>query len=412
MIPSEPEVAIVGAGPAGAAAARALAAAGINDVVVLEREPVPGGIPRFCDHPTFGIREFGRLLTGPQYAERLVPFFAGATLACRTTVERIGTDLELDLSTPDGLQVIRPRRLLLATGIRETPRSARLVSGDRPSGVLTTGALQRILHSSYRPAFRSAVVIGSELVSFSALLTLRKLGIRPVAMIEEHLRITARKPGDLVARVLLGVPVLTSMRLLSINAVPDDPAKLASVTVAGPFGDRRDIACDCVVFTGHFVPEASLVSALSCQLVDRRTRGPAVDQNWLTRHPRIFAAGNVLRPVETAGWVFAEGRAAGNAIAADIHGRLDSAARRISIELRGPLRYVVPSALSAIANGQQGQLQVRVAQECRGSILLRINGEVCWRSRLHTFLPERRLLVPVPTGSVVHAIELSLEAAA
>ena len=55
--------------------------------------------------------------------------------------------------------------------------------------------------------FERPVIIGSELVSFSALLTCRHLGIRPVAMIEEnsahlgakarrsHRQICLRRPG-------------------------------------------------------------------------------------------------------------------------------------------------------------------------------------------------------------------------
>ncbi|MGB4909954.1 MAG: FAD-dependent oxidoreductase, partial [Tabrizicola sp.] len=64
---ADPEVLVVGGGPAGLAAATDLARAG-RRVTVLEREAEAGGIPRHCGHYPFGMREFHRLLRGPDYA--------------------------------------------------------------------------------------------------------------------------------------------------------------------------------------------------------------------------------------------------------------------------------------------------------------------------------------------------------
>ena len=83
----DPEVLVVGGGPAGLAAATDLARAG-RRVTVLEREAEAGGIPRHCGHYPFGIREFRRLLRGPDYAARLrtAALAAGVTIRSRTTV--------------------------------------------------------------------------------------------------------------------------------------------------------------------------------------------------------------------------------------------------------------------------------------------------------------------------------------
>ncbi|MDO1994571.1 NAD(P)-binding protein, partial [Escherichia coli] len=54
-----------GAGPAGLAAAIERRRQGVARVCVLERAGEAGGIPRHCAHPPFGLREHGRLLTGP-----------------------------------------------------------------------------------------------------------------------------------------------------------------------------------------------------------------------------------------------------------------------------------------------------------------------------------------------------------
>lgn len=64
------DVLIVGAGPAGLAAALELKKLGIQDVVVVERESEAGGIPRLCGHTGFGLRDLHRITTGPNYAHR------------------------------------------------------------------------------------------------------------------------------------------------------------------------------------------------------------------------------------------------------------------------------------------------------------------------------------------------------
>src|SRR5262249_13636195 len=117
----------------------------------------------------------------------------------------------------NGAHVVIGRCVLLATGIRETPRSARLVSGTRPWGVMTTGALQQFAYLANTKPFARAVIVGTELVSFSALLTARHAGIEIVAMLEEGERITARKPGDWIARHVFDVPVLTRAKLTAIR---------------------------------------------------------------------------------------------------------------------------------------------------------------------------------------------------
>ncbi len=193
---------IVGAGPAGLAAASALRGAGAADVVLLERAAEPGGIPRYCGHTGFGIGDFRRLMRGPEYARAMAAQLSGVTVRTNTTVLGIEPKGVLRLSTPDGVDTIAARAILLATGTRETPRAARLVSGARPWGVTTTGAFQEIVYTGGRPPFVQPVIVGAEWVGFSNLLTARHAGVRPVAIIEEGARARVRGPaGVIVAHV-------------------------------------------------------------------------------------------------------------------------------------------------------------------------------------------------------------------
>ena len=64
------DVLVIGAGPAGLAAAIAVREAGIQSLLVIDREKEPGGILRQCIHNGFGLHRFQEELTGPEYAQR------------------------------------------------------------------------------------------------------------------------------------------------------------------------------------------------------------------------------------------------------------------------------------------------------------------------------------------------------
>ena len=145
------DVLIVGAGPAGLAAALELKKLGVKDIRVAERESEAGGIPRMCGHIGFGLTDLHRVMTGPNYAHkyRELAEKAGIKIHTNTTITSLTPAISrgergyaaLNFTSPDGLGTIEAKSVLLATGVRERPRAARLVPGHRPQGVFTTGSL-------------------------------------------------------------------------------------------------------------------------------------------------------------------------------------------------------------------------------------------------------------------------------
>ena len=386
------DVAIIGSGPAGIAAALALRARGVGRVVILEREREPGGVPRHCAHPPYGLREFGRIMTGPAYARRLVGLARAAGVEIRTlnTVVHLLPGGRLELTTPDGRQGLRARRVVIATGARETPRSARLIGGDRPLGVINTGALQNAIHLHGMLPFRRPVVVGTELVSLSAIATCRAHGIRPVAVIDANSRPTARWPLSLFPR-LAGIPLYLGRAVTAIHGT----TQVESVSVAGLRADSlREIACDGVLLTGLFLPEAALVRA-SHLVLDKASQGPAIDQFGRCSDPSYFAAGNILRAVETAGWSFREGRRIGGAVADDLAGQFPAAERQAEIVCGVGVKLVVPQRF-VTPRGPAGtdHLEVRVTAAVRGKLRLLADDCVVFERNLSA-RPERRILIPL-----------------
>lgn len=386
------DVAVIGGGPAGLAAATALKAAGVVRVVVLDREAEAGGIPRHCGHIPFGMREFTRILKGPDYASRLVERAQahGVEIHTRATVIEALPGGELSVSTPDGSGRIYARRVIYATGVRETPRSARLISGARVGGVLNTGALQAMVYLNGHRPFSRPVILGSELVAFSSLLTCAHAAIRPVAMLESGKKAIARWPVPLLAK-LKRVPVLTSATLLSIEG----KGKVESVRVRMADGKEREIDCDGVILTGTFTPEAALARNGHLE-VDPATGGPRVDQWGRCSDPAYFATGNLLRPVETAGWSWAEGRRTAIWVDKDLKGRLPSPKHSVPIELRDPrLKYAMPQRLEHPDDGSgMSAVQLRVREAVSGRLTAFGNGVPLYRRNLNSG-PERRILVPL-----------------
>lgn len=393
-------VTIIGAGPAGLSAARALSESGLRDVLVLERNPEAGGLPRFANHIGWGMLDFHRVWTGPTYARRLVEAARGAEIRTNHSVVAVHENGVLEVNSPHGTRLIESKAVLIATGIREKPRSARLISGSRPWGVVSTGAFQDMVFRGGMRPFRNPVVIGTELVSFSALLTARHAGIRPLAMIEAGDRISARRPGDIVARFLLGVPVRTRTRLVRIEGLD----RVTGVVVEHD-GVEETIACDGVILTGQFVPEAALLRA-GAFAVDPATGGPVIDNAWRCSDPSYFAAGNILRPVEHSGAAALEGRLAAAAILKALAGELPEPGRMITVKAGAGLRYVYPQRL--LPGSAPVTLFARAERSCSGTLRVK-SGDRDLLARQLTVLPERRLTLSLPAEACRPGEELSVE---
>lgn len=398
---SRSDVIVIGGGPSGVAAATALRQAGIGKVTILERERHLGGATLHCSHSPFGMREFGRVYLGASYGRRLEREVAKHDIDVRYghSVAQLGEDGDLLVSSDDGLQTLSARRVLVTTGVRETTRAARLVSGDRPVGVLTTGTLQSYVAFHKLMPFRRPVIVGSELVTLSAIWTCLGHGARPVAVLEPRAQALVRAPLDWFPG-LMGIPFHRDAEIVDIVG----QGRVERVKIRRR-GRIETIDCDGVLFTGQFVPEASLFMT-SGLAMDWGSAGPAVDQSGRCENPVYFAAGNVLRAVETGGWAFREGRSVGMALAADLSAAPPSGSP-VRVTHDKPVKLVVPNLIRSGASlpGGLKDFQLRFKRLARGTLSLDVDGREVWRHHA-TWRPESRIMVPRPeavaTAGSVH----------
>lgn len=409
-LPAQCDVAIVGGGPSGLAAATELKKLGVESVVVLEREAEAGGIPRHCGHSPFGMREFKRIYNGRQYTQRLSKraIDSGVVLSLNTSVIALQKDGKLSISTPSGSETLHAKRVIICTGIRETPRATRLISGQRPLGVMTTGALQSMIYLKGKAPFKRPLVIGSELVSFSALLSCRHAGMKPVAMIETGARITAKFGMQFLARGL-GVPIHYHTQLVSI--LGKHKVTGAQIETAG---DTKTLECDGVIFTGKFVAESSLLR-MSHLEIEPVSGNPIIDQFGRCSDPHYFATGNMTHPIETAGYCWRNGVQTAKQVYASLRGELDHYDQHVNISLANPaIKYVVPQMLAIPSSGQTqygvSALQIRLNLATKGRLSLNAGDQILAQKNISA-LPERRVTLGIPPLTATHldqTLELQL----
>ncbi|MFG1611380.1 NAD(P)/FAD-dependent oxidoreductase [Nonomuraea wenchangensis] len=333
-------VAVIGGGPAGLTAAAALAPSVAGDVLVLERETETGGIPRHSDHPGYGMRDLRRFMSGPEYARRLTRSAreAGALLETEAMVTGWAGPRTLEVTSPRGRRLVEADAVVLATGARERPRPARFIAGDRPDGVYTTGQLQNLVHLHHREVGRRAVIVGAELVSWSAVLTLHEAGCRTVLMTSEYDKPEAYTAFRVPGRLAFGVLVRARTRVVAIHG----KGRVTSVDIENlDTGQRHRVPCDTVITTGDWIPDHELARSGGLDL-DEGTRGPRVDTSLATSVPGVFAAGNLLHPVDTADVAALDGRHVAAAVLGHLAGEPAPGGGGVPLVAEAPLRWVAP----------------------------------------------------------------------
>jgi NADPH-dependent 2,4-dienoyl-CoA reductase/sulfur reductase-like enzyme len=370
------DVAIVGAGPAGMAAALGARARGAERILLVDRDAEPGGILLQCIHSGFGLHAFDEEITGPEYAQRYLEQVLEHDIDVLTDayVMDVGPGGRMKLMSPTvGVTGLDARSVVLAMGARERTRGAIRIPGDRPSGVMTAGLAQRMVNlDGYLPG-RRAAILGSGDIGLIMARRLRLEGVEVVGVFE-----LLPHPSGLMRNVVqclddLDIPLHLSTTVVGIHGRD----RLERVTVA-PVDDGRepilerswDVDVDTLLLSIGLIPDAELARELGA-LFDPVTGGPVVSGTMETTIPGVFAAGNVVHVNDLADWVSREARVAGEWAAA-----LATGARRPDEDVRlvpgDNVAYVVPHTIS-----RDGTYTVsfRVKRPIHGPTMLRI-GEV------------------------------------
>lgn len=344
------DLAVVGGGPAGMAAALKAREEGIEKIIILERADTLGGILEQCIHTGFGLHYFGEELSGPEYAGRFIKKVSETDIDVK--VDTMVLDISDDnvvtaCNKEDGLLTIKAKAIVLAMGCRERPRGALSIAGCRASGIMTAGTAQKYVNiDGYMPG-KAVVILGSGDIGLimARRMTLEGAKVKAVCELMPY-------SGGLTRNIVqcledFDIPLRLSCTVVSTHGKD----RLEGVTVANvdehlkPIpGTEEYIPCDTLMLSVGLIPENELSKNAGIEL-DRVTNGPSVDEYRETLHKGVFACGNVLQVHDLVDYVTEESQIAGEGAAKFIKGEKKSG-DYINTQGTNGVRYIVPQRIN------------------------------------------------------------------
>ncbi|MBR2836023.1 MAG: FAD-dependent oxidoreductase [Coriobacteriales bacterium] len=352
------DIAIIGAGAAGLAAAVSAYDAGVHDIMVFEREDAPGGILKQCIHNGFGLQRYKEELSGPEYAHReyAAALQRGININYAATVLSIEPNTTLRVLSPEfGLAHVEAKAIILAMGSRERTRGALRIPGTRPAGVYTAGTVQRLINLQGIVPGKEVVMLGSGDIG---LIVARRLVYEGA-----HVKMVLNRShfsGGLRRNIVqclddYGIPLRLLQTVTNvygrdrIEAVGvsevDKPTKQAIP------GTEERVSCDMLVLSVGLIPENDLSRAAGISL-DRGSQGAIVNEQYQTSVPGIFSCGNVLHVHDLVDFVSDEGERAGRSAAAYVQneGAPEQQTATTRIVPGNGVGYVVPQLVTPAAH--------------------------------------------------------------
>lgn len=384
---------VIGAGPAGMAAALAAKESGIpdKDIIIIERAKTPGGILEQCIHTGFGLHYFKEEISGPEYAARFIEMLkeTDIQLLCDTMVTQITASRKVTaMSKEKGLIEIQADAIILAMGCRERPRGALDISGTRPAGVMTAGTAQQFINiEGYMPG-HTCVILGSGDIGLimARRMTLEGAKVKKVC---ELLPFSGGLKRNIVQCLDdYNIPLELSTTVVEVHGKD----RLTGVTTAKvdenlkPIpGTEEYVECDTLLLSVGLIPENE-VSKFAGVTLDPKTKGPVVDDMRETNVKGIFACGNVLQVHDLVDFVTVESQIAGKG-AADFIKNPDRKKAYATTNPGDKVNYIVPQKINTPVTDNIN-FYFRVNNEYRNKkIAFYINGEKVYEKKERKLAP-------------------------
>jgi NADPH-dependent 2,4-dienoyl-CoA reductase/sulfur reductase-like enzyme len=348
---SDIDVAVIGSGPAGMAAAVKAREEGAEHVLILERQEQLGGLLHQCVHNGFGLFYFDQDLTGPEYGHRFVKKVGdlGIQVLLETMVTQISPDRQITaVNNREGVLRLKPKSIVLAMGCRERSRGQLNVPGTRPAGIFTAGTAQRFVNVEGWIPGKKVVILGSGDIGMIMARRLTLEGVEVKGVVEILPYVGGLTRNEVQCLHDFHIPLFLEHTVTEIHG----QQRLEAVTMAKVNKDKktvngteRKIECDTLLLSVGLIPENEL-SRMAGVGLDPLTGGPLVDQWRETSVPGIFAGGNVVHVHDLVDDVSWEAEIAGASAARFARKEQMGKGEKVLKPGRN-IRYIVPQSISA-----------------------------------------------------------------
>jgi NADPH-dependent 2,4-dienoyl-CoA reductase/sulfur reductase-like enzyme len=382
MINQQVDVAVIGGGPAGLAAAIAAKNNGAKKVVILDRNNWLGGILPQCIHDGFGVEELGESLTGPEYAEKYIDSAKQKNISVilETMVLQFNKGREIIAVNKKGMHKIIANAIILAMGCREKTRWHAMIPGDRPSGIYTAGVAQAFVNLYNIMPGKNIVILGSGDVGLIIARRLKFEGANVLGVVEILPYASGLSRNVVQCLDDYEIPLWLNHTVTSVKG----KERLEEITITQvddymvPIsGTERKIQCDTLLLSLGLIPENELSKNANIE-IDDVTGGPIVNQNLETTLEGVFACGNCLMVYDTVDMLSIDAKRAGKNAATYSESKKQKSTMQV-IAGKG-VRYVVPQK---IEGGGRIQLTLRADKPREISILKIIrNGNIIFKKKL------------------------------
>ena len=375
------DVAVVGGGPAGLAAAVSAKENGAKRVLVIERDNAVGGILQQCIHPGFGLTRFGEELSGPEYYARFADKAKeiGVEYLLNTMVLEVNSDDKTVLcaSSKVGLTTVEAKSIVLSMGCRERTRAGIVVPGTRPAGLYTAGAAQRLINRQNIMVGKKVVILGSGDIGMIMARRMTLEGAKVVMVVEIMDCLAGLTRNRVQCLDDFGIPLKLAHTITKIEG----NERVTGVYVAPVDGNKKPIKeeeefveCDTVLFSVGLIPENELSKKAGIK-INPITNGPEVDQHLETSAEGIYACGNVVHVNDLVDNVSAESEQAGKFAAFYANGIKAKVLKEISCKTGNNVRYVCPQKIAKSEENEKVSLYFRVLSPDKNVTLAVYDGD-------------------------------------